>query len=600
MTLAEGQTYNHADDGGAILNITPGLIVNPNFNRRLRESASNPRYLAQGTLTITTYGIRSGGSVLVDVASSEGGISITGTSAGSTGRGELSKITLSSAYGRAVTTNPLTGQLQLATTGSDVNVALSGSVPLDVLDIVAPGVSFTTVSNTTTDAQIIGINASSIGSLISAGSLGLANSRLINGMILRPNGVVAGGNTYPFVDQGTAIIVNNIIEARAAQGLGNFIVGDSAGTITPNSDNLDVVGVFEGIAAPIFANNTLYTVNIGEGLAPTGSGEMANSGLYAGAINLVRGTGTGNDIWGDIISNGGFLTSGSSIGEVNLTGGSIIGSVIGVYTSFDAMSVLNTTTRVLTGAIGLNNTATAIGKINLTGAGGILSSIIEAYSIGDITVRTGFGIYNTTIYTLGNGRVGNVSADGYGIRDSFIQGGSGGIGNISATGRGQNLLYTSFSPSVRLSDFFTLHPIFNLVLDQTNDLALALGNGQAGIIDNLTMQTVGNAGSISAYRISNTTVSVANRITGITTLASIDAEPSTILDTTITTGTLGTFNPGGSVSGLSLYVAGRIGAINIRGDMLGNSIIEASGENGSIDSVRISGDLDGTIAPPPN
>ena len=47
------------------------------------------------------------------------------------------------------------------------------------------------------------------------------------------------------------------------------------------------------------------TVNIGEGILPTGTGDVARSGLFAGdAIQLIVNQGLGSDIRGDVIVGG--------------------------------------------------------------------------------------------------------------------------------------------------------------------------------------------------------------------------------------------------------------------------------------------------------
>jgi hypothetical protein len=85
----------------------------------------------------------------------------------------------------------------------------------------------------------------------------------------------------------------------------------------------------------------MITVNIGEGILPSGSGAVIQSGLFAhGRINLVVNQGLGSDIRGTIISKGQNLptitrvaangvtevTSAPPIGTIALTDGSILGA----------------------------------------------------------------------------------------------------------------------------------------------------------------------------------------------------------------------------------------------------------------------------------
>ena len=98
-----------------------------------------------------------------------------------------------------------------------------------------------------------------------------------------------------------------------------------------------------------------------------------------------------------------------------------------------------------------------------------------------------------------------------------------------------------------------------------------------------------------------------NSTASITTKASIDADPTTIANLSVTTGKLGSFNPGADVAALNLTVAGRISSINIRGNLLGNTLdiagnpllgssIDATGSNGSIGSINITGNADGSVS----
>ena len=425
LTLAVGQSYLQVDDSGGQVSIAPGQVANPAYVRGL-IGPNNPRFIRTGALTLTQYAIRgSAGSVLVDVSSSDGGIEISGVNTGGHGAVEIGRIDALGA-GRAVifstppvgsTTLPVL-QLDPAAT-RDINVSIVGPLPVDVLDVF--GTNLTSVTNST-GGEIVNVTATTVGDLY-ARTVGLATNH--TGAAVNPIAVVAGGNNFPFNQQHIGLVISgNLMTVRAAGALGNLIVGGAIGTVQANSDGRNTTGQFEGIAAPVFAGGEIALVRIGEGLAPSGTGDLAQAGIYAdGIIRNVVNQSSGSDVYGNIIST-------ASIGTVSLTNGGIIGSTIACFTSL-AMS------RSIASYAGIPVLTGSIGTITTNGVGGIIGTTIEAVaSVGNISViGNGFGIINTAVEVINSGKIGNVTADGFGIRNSTFQAATA-MGSITATGTG--------------------------------------------------------------------------------------------------------------------------------------------------------------------
>ncbi len=594
LTLAEGQSHVHVDDGGGRVRITPGQIANPLFDDTLPEGPDNPRFL-QGALVIRRYGVRgAGGSVLVDVASSGFGIEFESLSnLGSNGPVEVGSVQVAG-EGQTMVLDANGVPVIDPLSGPELKVIFRGSLPIDVLEIV--GGNITEIANLTGSGEIVNVIADSVGELRANGSIGLPRSS--TGAILDTNTLVADG--YPFQFQTTGVaIFGHVGRIRAGEGLGNIMVLGSAGEIRANNNNVNTSGHVEGILAPVYVAGDLFLVNIGEGLAPTGSGAMAHGGLYVeGRIHRVENQGLGSDIRGDIIS----LTG---IDTIHLTHGSIIGSLIAVLETFESSSAVG-------GAQDYPDQPDTleIGNITLQGLGGIIGSRFAARDMGNITVKNGFGIVNSAIHTVGQASIGNITVDGFGLLGTTIQAANS-MGNVTITGKGQALSIQDFAESVRYSDYdMAYDPFYNVRLNRLTDLSQAFATDPennphglflpryeliAGQLHSTSMWGLVNLGTVRAHRISNSTIDFANSIAGIITGRSVDNDPTTINNLAVTTGLLKQFKPGADVSGLDLTVAGLIKAIQLRGNLIGDSSIRATGNNGAIGSVVVTGELQGSL-----
>jgi molybdopterin-binding protein len=329
--------------------------------------------------------------------------------------------------------------------------------------------------------------------------------------------------------------------------MGN-IVATNINAVRANSDRKNEAGVFEGINAPIVSlgvdnqlTGNIVSVQIGEGIADSGSGFVGFSGLYAdGAIDAVSGSG---DIRGDIIANQLVFvtqqvtndagvpqfdrfgqpinesTPSFGIGSIRLSGGGTMsgGDILVVDTDLTAPGV-----GFLYGAEGnsaLNFTDRAddfttplpdIQSIRIDGSGGIIGSFIGAQDMGVIQINGGFGLVTTRVATGGDGQFQGVVTDGYGIRDCLFDGGAE-IVSINARGTGKRLATTSFSPSVRFSEKARFDPNTGYSPTVLNDLHTYLGTSakspkrkglsDAGVIEDTIMTGSRAIRRIDAHRI---------------------------------------------------------------------------------------------------
>lgn len=677
-TFSVGEVRTYTDDGGGTIKITPmgTTTANPAYDPLNPDPAIDP--LIGPSLSIITYGVRDHGGVILVDASVEGpniqGIRIDGGGdAGHSTSVEIGNIAihgLTGAEGTALTLNadglpvlpgggtrrtsskgpliidPLTGLAVRNTTTSNLGtvttpltVEIGGSARVDVFSIegrassvfAPPDVTsnsgasggtaaalfnsidftgnFTSITNQT-GGEMVQIKVGSIAQLSSRGTLGVAGT--YQGMTLNPLDIIA--NDYPFVQQRAGVFATNIGSASSSRGIGNFVLSGAINTINANSDVTDDTTQFEGILGPIVAAGNIGYVQIGEGVAPSGSGTVGLAGIYAeGVIIEVKNQGLGSDIRGDIISL-------SEVRRISLTNGSIINADIQVPSTFtngiDAI-VGGTFPTIDQGSF--NRPFYPIGSINVSGRGGIIGTRIAAGNVGTVNVDDGFGIFASHIYGVGSGQINRISTDGYGLRYMMVAPGAS-LNTITARGNGELIPTTKFTPSVRLSETQPIDPYFQQSFDPyfgTNpnlltDIHTVLGTSQsvttipgvtdAGVMENVDVRGFRNLGTASAWQmrlrdfnaLPETGVefgmefAFAAQIGSITTRDRIDG-------LLVATGKLKTFAPASDVYRLQMNVSGNIGSIHIKGALGNTSAIEADAANSTISKITIDGDLDGLL-----
>ncbi|MDB5171516.1 MAG: hypothetical protein JWN51_289 [Phycisphaerales bacterium] len=540
--------------------------------------------------------------------------------------------------------------LQLAAFGLPLFVNIGGSAPVDVLNTVVTGNDpehkkfgdATQITNAT-GGEMVSLIAESVGQLITSGTLGLAKQHtaaavnpqqtLLAGNNFMPLGPtpprpprivdpidppVVIGNLFPFVQQkiGIEIMHGNVLSMQA-KSFGNILVnGGSIGQLTSTSD-----GTVEAIAGAIAVYDLsiltqgaghnfqldaapnagrLIAVNLGQGgIAPSGTGNLGAAGIYTdNQIGTVVGRG---DIRGSI-------ASATGIDSIKLTGGSIINAHLGQYGRQADTRDIAPNVQIPSYGTPLDAPRLDLGSIIINGSGGIIGAEIVADHLGIIQVNGGFGIFNTSILIQGDGTVGSIRADGYGIRQLSCSGGAN-LGALIATGSGANVSTQTFSTSVRQGETHQFDPFTGFMPNRLTDINVYTGASASnpqipgfpgggtdtGVIEDFIGSGSRDLGTVSAYQIRATdpllapsTFNYANSVKSITTRSTIDGA-------IIVTGRLTNFNPGGDVSHMDMRIAGRISSIKMKGSLLGNSSISALGPNGNIGTIFIAHNLVGSI-----
>lgn len=670
ITYAPGQAVTLTDDSGAQVTLIPFSQPNPLYNPSDPDSQST----LGASLTVLTLPIRgSGGAAIVRV--SVDGIPITPVT-GSAARSIPELLTISTRgagtantaeIGEVVATGSGAGFVvdTRYPTGPNIppryvidplgaRVLLTGPGHTDLLHFNGSG-NFSSIINNS-GGEIVNVQADTVGELRSATTLGLARSS--TGAEIRPD-ILAADDVFPFSQQRIGVILNgDLMTAAAGRGVGNFRVQGSIISLAANADNIDVVGVFEGINAPIYAGGNINTINIGEGVLGSGTAIDAGSsmpasqrpdviaskaGIYAqGRIATVIGRNA--DIRGAIASNGQQVaapgqgtdpgtpttsvanrTAGTGIGSITLVGGSIVNAFIGVVTDLansDTVGPWSSTTSLDT----LGLPVFAIGSINITG-GGIIGSTLVASGINSVNVN-GFGIFTSNFIVSGNSRIGSIVASGYGIRSVWINAGSG-MNRLQAIGNGADISINLWSPTVKLSDVMPIDPVLGIqfdpysgkVLGAINDLYNALGGGvsaanpiipgitTSGVLEDVSAHGIRDLGGVSAYQIRSRDINAptnpvttpggaplfyGSELNFANSIGYIQTQGS-IDGLQVVTGRLTRFAPATDVFKLGMTVAGPINNINIRGTLGNNSFINAIGPNGSINALTVSNDLVGSV-----
>lgn len=661
-TFNAGQVVKLTDDSGTAFKLVPGpQLVN-----------SSGAVLNATTLTVTTYPIRDkGGQVLINVLQTpavilnpDGSTTVGGNQsltvdsgpAGKNGFVEVGTINVLSP-GTTFDFDQFNRVVTLAPTVSGTNpnviddVILKGKAVVDVWNITVNDptggglAGITSINNQTVGGEIDNVQAAHIGS-IDADTVGMPKSHtnaLVEGVDVRIDGLPfnqqrvlinaagTGGNGGGFI--GT-------INARRAVG---NIHAASIGNVNANSDRSDVKGVFEGIAGPIWAQQgggtdpkqgNIHAVNVGEGLASGGSGNnVFAAGLFAdGILDQVSNSGQpiGAGIHGPVIAlrhttdstvtttdpNTGAITTQSTpftgIGTIKLTNGSIIdGDIMCVLDYLDA---LETTKAVIlapqVGSSTFGQPIALIQHIDLNGIGGILGSTLIADNMGPINIKGGFGMIASEIRAGGNATTSGITADGFGIRQNYIDTGAA-MGHLVATGTGKRLSVTEYDPLARQSERNVFDAFSGRLLDPYNDLHKFFGTSksnpkrkgktEAGVIADSTIIGGRSIDLVDAYRILGSpdvvdtiTGQMAMRIAFGNQIGKINVR-DVVDGLSVTGGGLSLLQTGNDVSGLNVTSSGRINKVLIGGNLKSNSTIRATGSDGRIDTLTTKRSLMGRV-----
>jgi hypothetical protein len=669
-------SYPVSDKGGQILVDVSVANGTAGDSASLVVSANGANGAASevdiGTVTISGAGrptVETGtdafGNVTVTQPVPANASTSTNTSSGATGTSGVGAIAAGTA------TPPATLVAAAASDPTDLFLLLTGSATINALNTVAtsgitlfsgvggapsgptigtPGVPVE-IANTT-PGEMVDVTAAGIGTLSVRGNLGFATPEATPAAVL-PSAIIAGGNAYPFVQQHTGVVLTGDavnIDVRGA--VGNVI--DATGTIqnlVADFGNHPAAGVFAGIVGPIEAARLLF-VEVGQGLAATGTGAVAFSGLFAtDKIGEVTNGGVLNgDVRGNIVTLSEGNVANADIDLIQLGNASIVGSRIftlagtaypstaAAFQSIADVGSLGVVVQDLSPNPVASGPASQydVGAIKISGDGGILGVDVGASGIGPITVGTGgFGVLRTTLESVGTGRIGDITAAGYGVRQVDVENG-GYIGAITATGNGSNLPVTAFPLDVRPSDVTgqQFDPFTGNPLTIYNDLNAALGGSTSagnpsvtdvtdtGVIEDLLVQADQTIVGIAADKVRTSLPLVSTNVVPEPAQANIPVIGTPFADSLttsgavgyvrvgqlidglqITAGSIGQFTQNGNVNRLGIDVAGGIANLTIHGNLgavitdpatLGperDSYIYANGQNGHIDNLTVDGNL---------
>ena len=620
---AQGQNAVITDDSGAnvVIEPTQDLIFNPQTGGTTNNS---------GTLTVLTYPIipaagtaSGGGSVILRVSSTRG-LRVT-----STGLVEIGDM-VSSGSAPALIINPQqpngpdnqpgSGDEQYIPNPAsfiDNSVTLRGGV-VDVWNL--RGNNFNQIINNS-PGEIVNAQVGQVDRII-ANNIGFARSRVQPGMLLENQvsadlGSHAGieGDVFPYLSTGNAFTINAGAETSFAsnqifvrESIGNLMVNGIVENISANADGVGVKGVLEGIIGAIYVNGQMRLVSVGEGLMPSGTGNFGKAGLYCtcsapgadpfcGRIHHVVANNA--DIRGDIVSN-------TEIETVEVRNGSIINADIMVVaapvvggaatgTGADLTSSLE-----FTGGGTIQSGTNGVGDVNAiiaNGNGGIIGLEVAAANIQNIQSLGGFGIINSEFTVPGNGRIGDVVADGFGIRGGVFVGGQS-LGSLNATGNGKRLNTTAFNPGVRFSETQPWDPFFGGKPGPLTDLHVVLGTSAAvpqrkgtsasGSIDISDVRVSRDVNSVTANTIRATRFAVPNQLNVVKTRDYVDVF-------NITAGRLNQMSIGGDSLRSNFIVAGPVDVFVVGKNFRGSSQLQAQGPSGTINQFMTGGTLYGNV-----
>jgi hypothetical protein len=628
-TFVQGQSATFTDDSGANVTITPSqdFLFNPVTAVETNNS---------GTLTVLTYpiaqsftnafGTGGGGVAIVRVTSTRG---VQVTSDGATEIGDLQSTDFGPTF--VVDPNEPNGPDGVAASGDeiyqlDANSTEDNSVTLrttkggrglvDVWNL--RGNNFNFIRNDT-GGEIVNAQIGAT-DFVRATNLGLARSAFRPGMLVEGATVadLAGtseleGSIFPYLQTKNAFTISGGSETSfaandvtATQSIGNLMINGIVEKITANSDRAGVKGVFEGVVGAILTKGTIRLVDVGEGLLPSGTGRMGRAGIYGVSATpgstdfggrILRVVANDADIRGDIASN-------TAIGDVVVTNGSIINSDIWIFNTANPPAgtgadlqgtfewgVSGFIPRDFGGNSGLGN----IGSISVTGLGGIIGLNSTAANIGPISSNGGFGIVNSELEVLGAGRIGQITADGYGVRGLSVFGGQS-VDGITAYGPGKRLATTGYSPGVRFSESLAIDPFFGTRPNALTDLHILLGTtakspqrkgvSNGGSIDFVQAGVSRDFGPVRANTVRASEFNVPNLFTSLTTNDYVDKVK-------IVTGRLPKLTVGRDALRLQVDSAGDIGAVYIGGAFRGSSGLRSN--NGSLASFTTGTTLFGDI-----
>jgi hypothetical protein len=600
-----------------------------------------------GTVRVSAYPTNRGGLIVMDVHC-DTGIAVSTAN----GVGDITNITTAGTgqdedetpLGTAIT-DPLAtavnGDFTIATQspstlpslivgeGTSLDIVFSGDTT-NVFSISGDAAqqNFTRILNNT-DGELVNVRAGDIVAL-SAEYLGV--SRPVNGVKIDPRTNIADSRfpniatQSPYRQQKTAIFLNDAVDIRARGPIGNIISNGIIVNLEANSDDVNVKGVNEGVVAPIVSNSSpdddggIRNIDIGEGLASSGSGDFAFSGIFVeGRLGLLTNANGGGDLRGDILFGQYFeraeLTGGASVLDSdilqafdNAIGDVVVAGNRGLGTESFTLGL-----DIITFPGGGNISESAfngIGDINLHGNGGLMNSRIIAYNHGKITTdKSSFGMITTEVNSTTGATMRGVDIGGLGIRASIYSGGSF-INNVNATGNGKVLDVRNFSKSIRVDEYAYFDLMTGVAPNAANNINLFLGTTRklpaiegvtnAGVIQDSIINSARSINSVNSYEIRGVNtlgarprdnaypmlIQASNSIGSIRTIRNMNG-------VRIIGGNIESITAGRDMTQFQLESNSRVKLINVGRNYLGTANFNLF-NNGSLVEFRVKGNVNGT------
>jgi hypothetical protein len=411
--------------------------------------------------------------------------------------GGTSNVAVFSTGGMNVTANVTGGNLNAA------GLSLSGNV-----------VSPLNVTGNITGGNLLSATLSLSGNVISAIN---ASSSIVAGTTISAVGNITGGNINT---RGLVSVVGNITGAN--------VISSTSFTATANVVGGNIITAADVSAASVSASGTVI-----------GAGNITGANINTGGLI----TATGNVTGGNISTAGLITATGNIASTANVSGGNIIGTLIGNVTG-TTVSVTGNITGGNLNAAGLSLSSNVVSQIattaNVTGGNLISTGIAQAAN----TIVT--GAITTPSWTT----------TGVGIRtvaSTYTDSSTGAAGTAASnhvhvlaqpTIAGSNSVVTTTTAATL---YIAGAPANGTNMTVTNPYAVLVNAGNVGVTANI------NGGNIiSAAAVSAVSVSASGNITGGNVLGGAD------VNATLHSGT--TVSMSGNITGANLIVNGTAAA----------------------------------------
>lgn len=371
---------------------------------------------------------------------------------------------------------------------------------------------------------------------------------------------IIGSPIDPYLN-GLRVRGGDVINVAVTGAVGDVLIeGGDLLQLTANSDG-DRSGRFQGIVGTVYASS-IGLIDVGDGLAGSGAGPLAQAGIFADntIFNVTAGRGL-SPVLGGVIAAAG-------------QGGPL--STLGAGADLRVFIPAGTP-----GVAGIALVTVTDGQIDNAWIGaqfledfwqapiGVADQPVNSAEARSVQI-TGGNLFRSRV---GGGLVGDINITG-GAFDASSVNSSSTIGTITAD---------EFRNSLRFGQDY--ERIASRII---SDAAVAGIDARTGVISDLNVEIGTNIGRISARTILQSLFEVTGRIDDFNATDDIRG-------VTVSTGNLVRLNAGGDIRLSSISASGPIQTLTAGGEIT-QVAIEAAGPDARIDTVRAQGLLQGTIS----